>query len=267
MNSVIDERIEKEMEKYEIKSFADIIRALLQHPDWLEELRKIILTTELLELPQKMKEVLDRLERLEKKVDKIESDVEVLKQDVAVLKQDVAILKQDVEILKQDVAVLKQDVEVLKQDVAVLKQDVKYMKGEIGKLKGSDLERKIKDKYPAYFGKLLKKSKLLDLSKLVDLIDEAEEKGVITPQERDSLFDLDLVVSGELRESKKPVYLAVEISYSLYEDDIKRALDRANVLFKVLKQEVIPTVVYVEGFNNIEEVATQNGVLAIKVNY
>ncbi|WP_297890268.1 hypothetical protein [Sulfurihydrogenibium sp.] len=253
MNSVIDEKIEKEMEKYEIKSFADIVRALLQHPDWLEELRKIILTTELLELPQKMKEVLDRLERLEKKVDKIESDVEVLKQDVAVLKQDVAILKQDVEVLKQD--------------VAVLKQDVKYMKGEIGKLKGSDLERKIKDKYPAYFGKLLKKSKLLDLSKLVDLIDEAEEKGVITPQERDSLFDLDLVVSGELRESKKPVYLAVEISYSLYEDDIKRALDRANVLFKVLKQEVIPTVVYVEGFNNIEEVATQNGVLAIKVNY
>ncbi|MEZ0323406.1 MAG: hypothetical protein ABWJ98_03735 [Hydrogenothermaceae bacterium] len=43
------------------------------HPDWLNELRKIILTSELLELPRKMEEVLKRLDRLEDKVDKIES--------------------------------------------------------------------------------------------------------------------------------------------------------------------------------------------------
>jgi outer membrane murein-binding lipoprotein Lpp len=260
MSLALDERIEQEMKKYEIKTFADIVKALIDHPDWLEELRKIILTSELLELPKKMEEVLQRLrtleekhDRLEKKVDKIESDVEILKQDVAVL--------------KQDVAVLKQDVEGLKKDVEGLKKDMNYLKGEFGKFKGSDLERKVRDKFAAYFGRILKRSKLVDLNRLIYEIDEAEENGIITQVERDSLLDLDLVVGGELKESRKPVYLAVEVSYSLYEDDIKRSLDRANVLYKVLNQEVIPTVVYVEGSDDIEEFAKQNGVLAIKVNY
>ena len=274
MSITLEERLENEMKKYEIKTFADIIKALIDHPDWLEELRKIILTSELLELPKKMEELFRQLktleekhDRLEKKVDKIESDVEILKQDVAVLKQDVAVLKQDVSVLKQDVAVLKQDVAALKQDVEGLKRDVNYLKGEFGKFKGSDLERKVRDKFAAYFGRILRKSKLIDLNRLIDEIDEAEEKGIITEKERDSLFDLDLVVSGELRESRKPVYLAVEVSYSLYKDDIKRSLDRSNALYKILKQEVIPTVVYVEGSDEIEEFAKQNGVLAIKVNY
>jgi len=53
MSLTLDERIEQEMKKYEIKTFADIVKALIEHPDWLEELRKIILTSELLELPKK----------------------------------------------------------------------------------------------------------------------------------------------------------------------------------------------------------------------
>jgi len=212
------------------------------------------------ELLQHLKTLEEKHDRLEKKVDKIEADVEVLKQDVAILKQDVA-------VLKQDVAVLKQDVEGLKKDVAVLKKDVNYLKGEFGKFKGSDFERKVRDKFAAYFGRILKKSKLVDLNRLIDEIDEAEEKGIITQSERYSLFDLDLVVSGELRENRKPVYLAVEVSYSLYKDDLERSLDRANALYKVLKQEVIPTVVYVEGSDDIEDIAKEKGVLLIKVNY
>lgn len=263
----LDERIEQEMKKYEIKTFADIVKALIEHPDWLEELRKIILTSELLELPKKMEELLQHLKTLEEKHDRLEKKVDKIEADVEVLKQDVAILKQDVAVLKQDVAVLKQDVEGLKKDVAVLKKDVNYLKGEFGKFKGSDFERKVRDKFAAYFGRILKKSKLVDLNRLIDEIDEAEEKGIITQSERYSLFDLDLVVSGELRENRKPVYLAVEVSYSLYKDDLERSLDRANALYKVLKQEVIPTVVYVEGSDDIEDIAKEKGVLLIKVNY
>ena len=49
MSITLEERLENEMKKYEIKTFADIVKALIDHPDWLEELRKIILTSELLE--------------------------------------------------------------------------------------------------------------------------------------------------------------------------------------------------------------------------
>ena len=212
------ERREEVGKDYPILTFADILRALKEHPDWLEELRKLILTAELLELPKKVDELLKRVEKLE----------------------------HDVEILKHDVAILKQDVEQLKKDV-------NYLKGEFGKFKGSDFERKIRDKYYAYFGRLLKKAKILQMEKLIDLIDEAEDKREISETERDYLLELDLVVKGKIRKTGKEVVLAVEISYSLYPEDVERAKKRAEILRKVLKTEVIPTVVYVEAKKELKD--------------
>jgi NAD(P)H-hydrate repair Nnr-like enzyme with NAD(P)H-hydrate dehydratase domain len=53
-------------EDYPILTFADILRALKQHPEWLEELRKLVLTSELLGLPKKIDELIKRVEKLEK---------------------------------------------------------------------------------------------------------------------------------------------------------------------------------------------------------
>jgi len=260
MPTQIEKDLEKQMEQYSIVTFADILRALKSHPDWLEELRKIILTTELLELPKKFDELL-------KRVEKIESDVEILKQDVAVLKQDVAVLKQDVAVLKQDVAVLKQDVAVLKQDVEILKKDMAYLKGEFGRFKGKDFERTIKDKHYAYFGKLLRKTKLVQFEEILQIIDDAEEKGLIKEEQRDSLLNLDIIVKGQIKSTQKPVVLAVEISYSLYEDDIERAIERAQILAQILHEEVIPTVVTAEVREDVEKLADNKGIFLIKVDY
>jgi len=253
MPTQIEKDLEKQMEQYSIVTFADILRALKSHPDWLEELRKIILTAELLELPKKFDELL-------KRVEKIESDVEILKQDVAVLKQDVAVLKQDVAVLKQDVAVLKQDVEILKKDMA-------YLKGEFGRFKGKDFERTIKDKHYAYFGKLLRKTKLVQFEEILQIIDDAEEKGLIKEEQRDSLLNLDIIVKGQIKSTQKPVVLAVEISYSLYEDDIERAIERAQILAQILHEEVIPTVVTAEVREDVEKLADDKGIFLIKVDY
>ena len=238
--------LENEMEKYKVLTFADIIKALKEHPEWLEELRKIILTTELIELPKKFEEMLERMKKLEKKVDKIEKDVEVLKQDVAILKQDVAILK---------------------QDVAILKQDVNYLKGEFGRIKGREFERTIRERYYAYFGKLLRKSKLIPFEEIIPLLDSAEDEKLITEEQRFSVLQLDLIVKGKIKVTKKEVYLAVEISYSLQEDDIEKAIEGAGILAHIFKKEVIPVVVAVEIKEEIEKSAEEKGVLLIKTDF
>ncbi|MDW8136634.1 MAG: hypothetical protein RMI74_07580, partial [Thermodesulfobacterium sp.] len=97
---------------YVIHNYYDLIRALKENPEWLEELRKLILTHDLLELPKKFEEF------LEKEFRPLKSDVETLKSDVEILKSDVKTLKSDVETLKRDVEILKRDVGVLKVDVA-----------------------------------------------------------------------------------------------------------------------------------------------------
>ena len=233
------ENLEKEMEKKPILTFADIIRALKEHPEWLEELRKIILTTELIELPKKFEEMLVRMEKLEKKVDKIEKDVE---------------------ILKQDVAVLKQDVEILKQDVA-------YLKGEFGRFKGKEFERTIRERYYAYFGRLLRKSKLIPFEEIIPFLETAEEEKIITEDQKVSALQLDLLIKGEIKKVKKEVYLAVEVSYSLQEDDIERAIERAGILAYVLKGEVIPTIVAVEIKEEIQKSAENKGIFVIKADF
>ena len=291
----MQEEILKEMEKYPVLTFADIIRALRSHPEWLEELRKLILTEELLELPKKFDELLKRVDRIEENIKEIKQDVGVLKQDVGVLKQDVGVLKQDVgvlkqdvdvlkqdvdtlkqdvdtlkqdvTVLKQDVAILKQDVAILKQEVAILKQDVAYLKGEFGRFKGKDFERTIRERYYAYFGRLLRKTKLIPMEDLLPKLDELEESGVITEEERMSILQVDIVLRGEIKSTKKAVVLAVEVSYSLFEDDLARAEERARILAHVLKEEVIPCVVTVEVKEDVEKMADEKGILVIKADY
>jgi alpha-mannosidase len=240
------ENLEKEMEKQPVLTFADIIRALREHPEWLEELRKIILTTELIELPKKFEEMLVRMEKLEKKADKIEKDVEILKQDVAILKQDVAVLKQDVTVLKQDVA---------------------YLKGEFGRFKGKEFERTIRERYYAYFGRILRKSKLIPFEEIIPLLETAEEEKIITEDQKVSALQLDLLIKGEIKKIKKEVYLAIEVSYSLQEDDIERAIERAGILAYVLKSEVIPTIVAVEIKEEIQKSAEDKGIFVIKADF
>jgi hypothetical protein len=71
------------MKEYRISSFADLMQALKENPEWLKELRGMILTEELLELPKRfdaldkgMQEVKDRIEEIKKRMDK---DVSPLK--------------------------------------------------------------------------------------------------------------------------------------------------------------------------------------------
>jgi len=148
-----------------------------------------------------------------------------------------------------------------------MKKDMAYMKGEFGRFKGKDFERTIRERYPAYFGRLLKRCRLVDWDKLVDMVDEAEDRGIISEKERDEIFRIDLVVQGRIRSTGKPVVLAVEVSYSVYEKDIERAITRSRIFQKLFEEEVIPVVVGVEVKEEVEKIADDRGVLLIKADY
>jgi hypothetical protein len=75
--------INRGMREYKISSFADIMQALRENPEWLEELRRMLLTQGLLELPKRvdaieegLKEVKKGIEEIKKRMDK---DVSPLK--------------------------------------------------------------------------------------------------------------------------------------------------------------------------------------------
>jgi uncharacterized protein (UPF0335 family) len=245
------------MKTIEIATFEDILEALRGNPIWVEQMRAIILSEELLTLPERFERFLrNEFRPLKEKTDKIEKDVEVLKADVKVLKEDV-------EVLKQDVAVLKEDVAVLKQDVAILKQDVRGLKVDVNTLKGESFENKVRDRAPAFFGKLLRRTRVITTQDFVDALDDAVDAGLISDNDRDYALNADVVVRGKMKDSGKEVILVGEASVTVDLEDVERASKRAEITAKAFRQEAIGVVVGKEITDRAQKAADEFAVLVL----
>jgi len=274
------------MAVYKIETFGDLTRLLREKPEWLEELRRLVLTDELLALPRKFEEHDKRLEEHDKKLDdlsqkfegfvvnefkplrskveKIESDVGVLKQDVGSLKADVEVLKQDVSTLKMDVEVLKQDVSTLKMDVEGLKRDVKMLKIDVADLKGESFERRVRERAPSYFGRLIKGCKTLSAQEVAKVLEDAVDKGLISEDEKESALDLDVVVTGvSKKQDRQEVVVACEVSVTAHSEDIERAFERASILSRAFAKQCIPVVIAKESAQEAFDKARELGVVLV----
>ena len=114
-------------------------------------------------------------------------------------------------------------------------------------------ERKVREKAPAFFGKLILKCKLIDNQELANRIYDAilNNEAIITDAERDDALKVDVVVTGILRHDKeKKVFLAAEVSWVVDKMDVERAARRTKIIEKCLGIPGIPVVIgneYTEG--------------------
>ena len=221
MKAIINGR----MEEYKISNFADLMQALRENPEWLEELRRMILTQELLELPKKFE---DFRCRVEERFDAIEKEVREVKK-------------------KADAIERKLDKDVCS-------------------LKGMWLEMKVKKNIPSFFSEYLLNAKAAGQDKISEALSLAAEKGIIFKEERKDVFRLDLIVEGTLLSTKEPVFVAVEISYTIAENDVQRAVKRAEILKKAMDRKVLPAVVGHRISKNARKLLTKTECLSILVS-
>ncbi|HXK66234.1 MAG TPA: hypothetical protein PK348_08205 [Spirochaetota bacterium] len=208
----------EEMKKTKIKSYWDLLSVLKEHPDWLEELRKLILTEELLALPKKFDEFVKRYESF------------------------------------------------IENEFKPLKATVEKQGNDVGSLKGDNFERKVKEKAPSYFGKLILKCRLIDSMELANSIDDAilNKKATITDDERDDALKVDVVVTGFLRHNKeKKVFLAAEVSIIVDKTDVERAARRTKIIEKCLGIPGIPVVIGDEYTDGAKKAAEELQVIMI----
>ena len=210
---------------FTVSDFHDLVEILHAQPAWREELRSLVLTEDILGLPQAVREL-----------------VEITKQNQP------RFLRYD-----SDIAELKSDVKVLKEDVAVLKTDV-------GRLKGSDVERKFRERPFVYFSKLARRIRVVSDAELAVLLESAEEEGRINEDELDEIKLLDAVSRGRSREGGADVYLAVEASSVVDPYDVARVAKRAALLAKATQLVVIPVVAGESILESACEVAVRLGV-------
>ena len=235
--------VEKEMDKCQVITLGDIYRALKAHPEWALELRRVLLSADLLELPARLEEF---AKHVDKKFEQVDKRFDQVDQRFEQVDQRFEQVDKRFERVEERLDRLEKDVEQLKKDVAQLKIDV-------AELKGDNFERRIRERAHAYFGRFFLRVKVIPGEVWLEVLDEAVSKGIITWEERDYALDLDVLIRCRKKDEPRELLLVVEASVSAYETDAERAMKRAEIFSKVFQMETIPVVIAKEIPKDLEE--------------
>ena len=268
-----------------IRDFHDLVRILEEHPQWRAELRRLVLSEELLRLPEelasfraeserrfaRLEEALaalaERVDQLAARVDELaqaqrrtEERLEALTARVDSLTERLEALTVRVDSLTERLEALTARVDALTQRVDKLAQVQERMLVDLGRLKGRDKEREFREKAPAYFGRHVAGLRVLSPGELSQLLEPALESGLLSFDEYEQVLASDLVATGRLRSTGEEVYLVAEVSWGVGLGDLERALRRAAHLSR-LRKRVLAAVGGEEVLPGVEEEALAKGVI------
>ncbi len=201
---------------FTVTDFGDLVRLLEQQPKWRAELRRLVLTDEVLALPQT--------------VQALAEDVRALVEAQRRTDEQLAALTQRVDALAEQMAALGRRVDSLTQDVQLMVKRVDSLGQDIGDLKGIGLEFRYQRLAYAYFQRLLRRIHVLSPDELSTLLEDAVDEGRLAQSDMEEIIRADLVVRGQRREDRAEAYLVVELSWGVGPDDVERAAQGAKLL-------------------------------------
>ncbi len=273
-----------------INDITDLIRLLQEEPAWAETLRNVLLTKELLELPEtfaafvtetreNFRAVNQRLESLETGQSEMRADIAELQEGQAGMRADITKLQEgqarleagqtemQADIIKlqegqtemqADIAELQVGQTGMRADItklqegqarleagqakleagqAKLEAGQARMGGDLSRLTGRDYETRAARRAPSMTADHLNLTRIETLfttgnpQYLDALALNAQLQGAITRSENQELTSTDLVLRGEGPETPDFQLLA-EISITIQERDLTRAVNRAAILEK-----------------------------------
>jgi hypothetical protein len=199
-------------------NLSDLVRFLRENPDWVDILRGILLSRELLELPTKFPELV-----------------------AAVADTNAAVAEP-----REAVAELTAGQAELKSIVAIQGHRLDRLEGRFSNLEGSDYERKVRHRVLTRAATILGlEEPYLALSQndpespqLSGAVSNALRERRINHDDANDLHDTDIIISNPQNR-----HLAVAVSLSSDLDDYRRAYRRAAILRTVTRGDVKPVVV------------------------
>ncbi|HEY3082148.1 MAG TPA: hypothetical protein VGM69_19860 [Chloroflexota bacterium] len=232
---------------FTVRDFRDLVQLLEQRPEWRSELRRLVLTEELLELPAIVRELAGRLDELAARVDRLAEAQERTEARVA----ELAEAQRRTESSIRDLAFAQ----------GAMREAQEHMRDDLGALRGEYLESRYRNHAGAYLARLVRRARVVADRELTTMLDDALDAGQITRDDRDEMLAADLVVWGRRWEDGREVYLVAEVSVGIWPDDVLRAVDRARVLAKL--HEAVPVVAGERISSDAEALARERGVMVV----
>ncbi|MFM8707255.1 MAG: hypothetical protein ACKOHK_04000 [Planctomycetia bacterium] len=123
------------------------------------------------------------------------------------------------------------EVRELSRSVADLAASVRGLDTRTGKAAGWALEWVVGNRLPAYVGRQIKRCRVVGPMDVIESLENSPAMRDMPPTELDELRRADLIASGTIDGEK--IYLVGEVSFTAHNDDVLRALRRAEVLRKL----------------------------------
>ena len=247
---------------FNVQDYHDFVQLLAEHPEWRSELRRLVLSDELLELPEIVRELIRTQQKTEEQIGSLaeaqrrtEGRLEVLTQQVGSLAEAQQRTEGRLEALTQQVGslaeaqrrtegrfdslveaqqrietqleALTRQVEALAHHVLILADGQKRLVDMTGDMKGQLLEMTYRQHAAGYFGRWLRRVRVVAPETLEETLEAA-----LSHEELLEVLRLDLLIRGRRRDrpTASEVWLAVEVATVLNEADVARAGRRAALL-------------------------------------
>jgi hypothetical protein len=231
---------------FTVNDLNDLLRILREQPEWLAEVRRVVLTDELLKLPDLVRELVEAQRRTDERLAEFQQRIErQMAEFQQRIERQMAEFQQRIERqmaefqqrIERQIAEFQQRTDQRFAELAEaqrrtderLAEFQQRTEEQIGELKGTLLEMDYRAKVGAIFGSRLKKPKVVDAGDMWDVLrdrlDEEEIRQIVA---------LDLIVRGRLLppQGEGELWLAVEVSYVVDQNDVMRAAARAALLRK-----------------------------------
>jgi hypothetical protein len=277
---------------FTVADFHDLIRLLEEHPDWQTELRRVLFSQDLLDLPRTVQELATAQRRTEEAITRLTERMEQgfteaaterheLRQDLTQLtgrvdrvtdrvEQGFADAAEDRQRIRTDMAQgfadAAEDRQRIRTDVAQgfadAATDRRDMRRDIGQLKGLGQEQFYRDRAAAIFGRLLVQG-YDATNQVADRLQEARQTGVISDRDYQEALAADLLWGGQTRDSRQPIVLVLEASWMVGHIDVERAARRAAVL-RQAGLRALPVAAGQEWPPNTQDDARRSGVAIVQ---
>jgi hypothetical protein len=160
---------------------------------------------------------------------------------------------------EERLARLEQAIEKLTEAVLLADKRMSRMEDRMGRMDGQLLEASYRDRAGAYFGRWMRRTRVVDPSDLAD-----DLKDHLSREEFDDAIKIDLVVRGrpDQRPDVAEIWLAVEISVVVDREDVARAIKRADLIRRT-GRHVLPVVAGKDATQGAEAEAAKHQVVLL----
>jgi len=226
---------------FTVNDLQDLTRLLLERPEWLGEVRRIVLTDELLALPRELAEAQRRTDErfaeladAQRRTDERFAELaEAQRRTEERLEQLIVRFEEAQRRNDERFAELaeaqRRTEERLEQLIVRFEEAQRRNDDQFADIRGRLLEIEYRDKVGAIFGSRLRRPQVVDGGDLWEMLEARLDKAEIR-----QVVASDLVVRGRLppQSGGSELWLAVEVSSVVDRYDVERAAQRAALLRK-----------------------------------